>query len=161
MNNGNTVEITDTLQQKNVVKAGYGQKDVFDLQFPHYNKFIDYVKNRSDKDGVLVAGTYLQYFLDNQHNIKLDGMLDRFREQNSDGNMCKSYQRLRNNNLKYLVIDPNIGTVVMGEGNESLFNRFFAKRDPVTGKIQDDGAISNLVKLRKAGYINLFSTNNL
>ncbi|MEI7918732.1 MAG: hypothetical protein WCH65_00515 [bacterium] len=150
MNNGKTTEITSTLQQQEVVKAGYGQKDVFDLQFPHYNKFIDYVKTRKDSDGVLIAGTYMQYFLDNQHNIKADGMLDRFREQNSDGNMCKSYQRLRNNNLKYLVIDPNIGTVVMGEGNESLFNRFFAKRDAVSGKIIDNGAISNLVKLRKA-----------
>lgn len=88
-------------------------------------------------------------------------MLNRFREETSDGNMCKSYQRLRDENLKYLVIDPNIGTVVMGEGNESLFNRFFAKKDPVTGKIQEDGAISTLVKLRNAGYVTLFSTNNL
>ena len=161
MNNGKTTEITTTLQQKEVVKVGYGQQDVFDLQFPHYNKFIDYVKNRKNTDGVLIAGTYMQYFLDNQWNIKGDGMLSWFREQNSDGNMCKSYQRLRNSNLKYLVIDPNIGTVVMGEGNESLFNRFFAKKDPVTWKIQEDGAISNLVKLRKAWYISLFSTNNL
>jgi len=79
----------------------------------------------------------------------------------SDGDSCKSAQRLKNANIKYLVIDPNIGTVVMGPGNESLFNRFFAKRDPVTGKIQDDGAISDLVKLWKAGYVKLFSTNNL
>lgn len=161
MNNGKMVEITSTLQQKEVVKSGYGRKDVFDLQFPHYNKFINYVKNRKDVDGVLVAGTYMQYFLDNQHNIRGDWMLSRFREQNSDGNLCRSYQRIRNNNVKYLVIDPNIGTVVMWEWNETLFNRFFAKKDPVTGKIIDDGAISNLVKLRKAGYINLFSTNNL
>lgn len=42
-------------------------------------------------------------------------MLDRFREQTSDNNECKSYKRLQNNNIKYLVIDPNIGTVVMGE----------------------------------------------
>jgi uncharacterized protein YxeA len=161
MNNGKSVEITTTLQQQEVVKAGYGQKDVFDLQFPHYNKFIEYVKDRKNSDGVLIAGTYIQYFLDNQRNLKNDGMLHRFREQNSDGNLCKSYKRLQDNNLKYLVIDPNIGTVVMGEGNESLFNRFFAKKDPVTGKIQEDGAISSLVKLRKAGYINLFSTNNL
>jgi hypothetical protein len=88
-------------------------------------------------------------------------MLNRFREQASDNNECKTYQRLRNSNLKYLVIDPNIGTVVMGEGNESLFNRFFAKLDPVTKKIQEHGAISRLVQLRKDGYISLFSTNNL
>lgn len=147
MNNGKTVEITNTLQQQEVVKAGYSQKDVFDLQFPHYNKFINYVKDRKNTDGVLIAGTYMQYFLANQHNLRSDGMLQRFREEMSDGNLCKSYQRLGESNVKYLVIDPNIGTVVMGEGNESLFNRFFAKRDPVTGKIQEDGAISNLVKL--------------
>ncbi len=161
MNNGKTVEITTSLQQTEVIKAGYGQKDVFNLQFPHYNKFIDYVKNRKNTDGVLIAGTYMQYFLDNQYHIKWDGMLDWFREQNSDGNLCKSYQRLRDSNLKYLVIDPNIGTVVMGEGNESLFNRFFAKQDPVTKQIVQDGAISSLVKLRRAWYISLFSTNNL
>jgi hypothetical protein len=88
-------------------------------------------------------------------------MLDRFWEQNSDNNECKSYQRIQKSNIKYLVIDPNIGTVVMGEGNESLFNRFFAKLDPVTKKIQEHGAISRLVQLWKDGYINLFSTNNL
>lgn len=70
MNNGKTIEITTTLQQKEVVTAGYGQKDVFDLQFPHYNKFIDYVKDRKNTDGILIAGTYMQYFLDNQRNIK-------------------------------------------------------------------------------------------
>ncbi len=155
------MEITSTLQQAEVVKSGYGRKDVFDLQFPHYNKFIEYTKERKNEDGVLIAGTYMQYFLDNQRNIKNDGMLARFREQGSDGNLCKTYQRIKKSNLKYLVIDPNIGTVVMGEGNESLFNRFFAKKDPVTGKIQEDGAISMLVKLRSAGYVHLFGTNNL
>jgi hypothetical protein len=108
MNNGKVTEITTSLQQKDVVKSGYGQKDIFDLQFPHYNKFIEYVKNRPNNDGVLIAGTYIQYFLDNQHNLKNDGMLSRFREQNSDGNMCKSYQRIKKANIKYLVIDPNI-----------------------------------------------------
>ncbi|MEI8091070.1 MAG: hypothetical protein WCG98_02205 [bacterium] len=49
----------------------------------------------------------------------------------------------------------------MGEGNESLFNRFFAKLDSVTKKIQEHGAISRLVQLWKDGYIKLFSTNNL
>jgi hypothetical protein len=109
----------------------------------------------------LIAGTYLQYFLDNQHNLKWDGMLWWFREQTSDNNDCKSYKRLQNSNIKYLVIDPNIWTVVMWEWNESLFNRFFAKKDPVTGKIQEHWAISMLVKLWKDGYVKLFNTNNL
>lgn len=108
MNNGKSIEITSTLQQSEVVKSGYGWKDVFDLQFPHYNKFIEYTKDRKNEDGVLIAGTYMQYFLDNQHNLKNDGMLNRFREQGSDGNLCKTYQRIKKSNLKYLVIDPNI-----------------------------------------------------
>jgi len=161
MNNGKAIEITSDLQQKEIITSNYGRKDVFDLQFPHYNKFIEYVQERKNEDGVLIAGTYIQYFLGNQYNLKNDGMLSWFREQTSDGNMCKSYQRIKKANIKYLVIDPNIWTVVMGEGNESLFNRFFAKKDPVTWKIQEDGAISMLVKLRNAGFINLFSTNNL
>lgn len=161
MNYGKVWEITTNLQQKEVEKPSYGRTDVFDLQFPHYNKFIEHTKERNNDDGVLIAGTYIQYFLHNQYNLKLDGMLNWFREQTSDGNMCKLYHRLQQENLKYIVIDPNIGTVVMGEGNESLFDRFFAKKDPVTGKIQEDGAISSLVQLRNAWYINLFGTNNL
>ncbi|MFA5748226.1 MAG: hypothetical protein WC872_03900 [Candidatus Absconditabacterales bacterium] len=161
MTNGKTTEITERLEQKDVVKSKYSQKDVFDLQFPHYNKFIDAVKDRSDDDGVLIAGTYIQYFLKNQHNINFDGMLNWFWEQTSDNNSCKSYKRLQDKKIKYLVIDPNIGTVAMGEGNETLFDRFFAKRDPVTGKMQKQGAISELVKLRKDGYLKLFGTNNM
>ena len=32
---------------------------------------LEYVKDRADKDGVLIAGTYIQYFLDNQINLHL------------------------------------------------------------------------------------------
>lgn len=59
------------------------------------------------------------------------------------------------------MIDPNILSVVMGEGNESLMHRFFARRDPVTGRIQDDGEMTMLVRMRYDGYLDLFSTNNL
>jgi hypothetical protein len=49
----------------------------------------------------------------------------------------------------------------MGAGNESLFNRFFAELDPVTGKIKVHGAMTRLAQLWSDGYISLFSTNNL
>jgi hypothetical protein len=45
----------------------------------------------------------------------------------SDNDSCKTSKRLQARNIKYLVIDPNIGTVGMGEGNETLLHRFFAK----------------------------------
>ncbi len=115
MSIGQTVELNDSLQQEEILKNGYGWKDVFDLQFPHYNKFINYVADRKDEDGVLIAGTYIQYFLKNQRNIRMDGMLNRFWELASDNDSCKTSQRLKNDNIKYLVIDPNIGTVGMGE----------------------------------------------
>jgi len=161
MNIGSTVEIDDTLQQKEVVKNGYNWQDVFNLQFPHYNKFINYVANRKDADGVLIAGTYIQYFIKNQWNVTMDGMLSVFWELASDGDSCKTTKRLENKHIKYLAIDPNIGTVGMGEGNESLFQRFFAKLDPVSGKIQKQGAITMLIKLNNDGFLKLINTNNL
>ena len=83
-------------------------KHVFDLQFPQYNAIITALKHRNNEDGVIVAGTYIQYFLDNQWNLKGDGMLIDFWVQTSDGNLCKTHRRLRDNNIKYLIIDPNI-----------------------------------------------------
>ncbi|HRU50281.1 MAG TPA: hypothetical protein P5155_02135 [Candidatus Absconditabacterales bacterium] len=158
---GKVTEVTDDLRIEEKVKIGYSQKDVFDLQFPHYNKFIEYTKDRDDKDGVLIAGTYLQYFLDNQRNLKSDGGLAWFWEQGSDENTCKMYQRIKSENIKYLVIDPNIATVVMGEGNESLFHRFFAKTDPISGKVIEKGSMLMLAQLVDQGYGKLFYSNNL
>lgn len=161
MNIGKTMEFDDNLQQKEVIKNGYGRKDVFDMQFPHYNKFINYIADRKNNDWVLIAGTYIQYFLWNQRNITNDWMLGLFWEKASDWDSCKASKRLALDNIKYLVVDPNIGTVGMWEGNESLFQRFFAKLDPVTWKIQTHWAISMLVKLNQDWYIKLFNTNNL
>ena len=53
----------------------YNAKDVFNAQFGHYNNFINHVKDRKNDEGVLIAGTYLQYFLGNQNNILADGLL--------------------------------------------------------------------------------------
>jgi len=75
MSAGQAQEYTDQLQPNSYPKIGYSQKEVFDLQFPHYNFIIDRLKDRKDEDGVMIAGTYLQYFLDNQKNLVLDGML--------------------------------------------------------------------------------------
>lgn len=161
MNVGKVYEINEWLQWQEVLKYWYGWKNVFDLQFPHYNKFIDLVKDRPNNDWVLIAWTYIQYFLKNQHNIKWDGMLGRFWEQTSDNDVCKSYQRLKEDKMKYFVIDPNIWTVVMWEWNESLFNRFFAKRDPIDGTIQDHWALSMITKMVKDGYMKLLYSNNI
>lgn len=152
--------INDNLSYETVKKIWYSQKDVFDLQFPQYNQFIEYVKDRKDDDWVLIAGTYLQYFLDNQKNIKIDWSLDWFREQWSDWDTCKMYQRLKNANLKYLVIDPNIASIVMWEWNKSLFYRFFAKTNE-NGKIIEKWALMMLSELIDQWYAKLLYSNNL
>lgn len=151
----------ENLQGKERKKYGYGEKDIFDLQFPQYNSIISYLKDRNNEDGVTIAGTYIQYFLDNQQNLKMDALLLDFAEQTSDGDLCKSYRRLRNDKMKYFIVDPNIGSVGMGEGNESLFNRFFAKINAVTKKIEKDGTLSTLARMYKEGYLKLISTNHI
>lgn len=160
MNVGKVYELNEWLQWQEVLKYGYGWKDVFDLQFPHYNKFINLVKDRPNDDWVMIAGTYIQYFLKNQHNINFY-WVSRFREKTSDNDVCKSYTRLKEEKIKYFVIDPNILTVVMWEWNDSLFNRFFAKVDPVNGTIQDHGALSMMTKMVKDGYMKLLYSNNI
>lgn len=161
MNTGKRIEIDNNLQQKENIITNYKRKDVFDLQFPHYNKFIGLTKDRPNNDWVMIAWTYIQYFLHNQRNIKWDGMLWRFREEISDNDSCKTVHRLKNQNIKYLVIDPNIWTVGMGEGNETLFHRFFAKLDLVSWNIESHGVISMLIKMRQEWFLKLINTNNL
>lgn len=109
-----------------------------------------------------VAGTYIPYFLHNQKNVKMDNLLTHLWEEMSDYNSCKIYHRLKNRGMKYFVIDPNIGTVGrVGQGNESLFHRFFAKLNTDESKILTPGAISMLVKLHQDGYLKLTYTNNI
>ncbi|MDR0283129.1 MAG: hypothetical protein LBI53_07790 [Candidatus Peribacteria bacterium] len=123
---------------KTITKFNYNSKAIFNLQFPQYNVIINYLKNRNNEDGVVVAGTYIQYFLDNQRNLTMDGLLTELWVKISDYDLCKSYWRLKNDHIKYLLIDPNIGSVGMGEGNETLFHRFFAKLGPTQKDIEED-----------------------
>lgn len=59
------------------------------------------------------------------------------------------------------MIDPNIGSVVQGEGNSSLFDRFMAKIDKKTNTIIEDGTMSMLIKMVEDGYLRLVNTNNM
>ncbi len=153
-------EISENLTLESSVKIPYSQKDVFDLQFPHYNKFIEYVADRKDEDWILIAGTYIQYFLKNQHNFVMDWSLNRFWEQWSDEDTCKMYHRLKNNNVKYLVIDPNIASIVMWEWNKSLFYRFFAKIND-NWKIISKWAMFMLTQMINDGYMKFLYSNNI
>lgn len=60
----------------------------------------------------MIAGTYMRYFVHDQSNIHYDQFLTWTWKQFSDRDICNSYLRLKDQNKKFLVIDPNIGTVV-------------------------------------------------
>ncbi len=143
------------------VKYWYSWKDIFDLQFPQYNPIINALTNRDNDDWVTVAWTYIQYFLGNQWNIKSDWMLNSFRKNASDWDLCKTYRRLKNDNTRYFIIDPNIGTVTMWEWNETLFYRFFGKLNSNQTAVEMDWTVTTLIRLAKAWYLKLLSTNNL
>lgn len=149
------------LSQQEKIQYGYKSQDVFNMQFWHYNSFINYTKDRKDEDWVLIAWTYLQYFLDNQNNIISDWLLTQFWQWWSDENTCNLTLRLQNKKIKYLVIDPNIWSVVMGWGNSTLFDRFVAKIDSKTNKIIQHGTMSMLGKMVKDWYLKLIMTNNM
>lgn len=149
------------LSQQEKVKYNYDEQDVFNMQFGHYNPFINHIKNRKDEDWVLIAWTYIQYFLNNQKNITNDGLLTTLRQRWSDENTCNLALRLQDKKVKYLIIDPNIWSVVMGWGNASLFDRFVAKIDSNTNKIIQHGTMSMLAKMIEDGYLKLIMTNNM
>ena len=160
-NVGNVQVFDDSLQPTTKVKRWYTRKNIFNLQFPQYNPIIHELADRDNDDWVIVAWTYIQYFLWNQWNIKSDGMLSEFWKKTSDWDLCKLYWRLKKDNTRYLIVDPNIWTVTMWEWNETLFYRFFAKLTDNNSKIDVDGTITTLVRLYKLGYLKLISTNNL
>jgi hypothetical protein len=160
--NAGTMQLVDeNLDTTTKTKVWYWWKNIFDLQFPQYNPIINALADRDDEDWVIIAWTYIQYFLWNQWNIKWDWMLWEFRKNSSDWDLCKTYRRLRKDNTRYLIIDPNIGTVSMWEWNETLFYRFFGQLSSDKSKVEIDGTIITLMRLAKNGYLKLISTNNL
>ena len=160
-NVGRIQVVDDNLQLNSKVKYWYTWKNIFDLQFPQYNPIIHALADRDNNDWVIIAWTYIQYFLWNQWNIKWDWMLSDFWKKTSDWDLCKLYWRLKKDNTRYLIIDPNIWTVTMWEWNETLFYRFFAKLSRDNSKIEKDGTITTLIRMAREWYIKLLSTNNI
>lgn len=153
--------ITEELQVSNEIDLGYSAQDVFNLQFGHYWVTMDTLQDRNEEDWVYVAGTYLPYFLEKQKNIRYDNMLWFMYKMSSDQDVCKTYQRLQENKIKYIVFDPNIWTVVVGDGNQGLFDRFLAKFSAVDWNIEEHWALSMLIELKENGYLDYVSSNNI
>ncbi len=153
--------LTDSLQAANTPEGGFSSEDVFDLQFPHYRDLLTIANQRGEDEGVYIAGTYARYFIENQKYVKDDGFMGRLFEMSSDNDTCNTYLRLQDQHIKYIVIDPNIGTVVQGAGNQSLFDRFFARVNTLTNTIDEHGGMTMLASMFQDGYVRYISSNNL
>jgi hypothetical protein len=149
------------ISQVNKLSWSFGYDNVFALQFPHYNKFLNLVNTRKEDEWALIAGTYARYFVNNQTKIISDQFLTEMWQWFSDNNVCRSYLRLQDKWLKYFAIDPNIWTVVQGDGNKWLFERFYARLNPTNGTIEQHGTMSMLAALIQKWYIRYVSSNNL
>jgi hypothetical protein len=148
------VTVTDEqLQSSTITKIGYSAKDVFDLQFPHYNPVLSILNARGKDEWVTIAGTYMQYFIHNQRNIFADGFLTDFWKNASDNNVCNTYHRIRDKKTKYIVIDPNIASVVMGGANSTLLDRFLW--------VIDEKGVLVLQSLVQQKYLSFITSNNI
>lgn len=150
----------DQLAADKTVKIWFNAADVLDLQFPHYKWVVDVLNKRWENEWVTIAWTYLQYFINDQSTIEADWFLSSFWKNISDNDVCNSYLRLKDQQKKYIVIDPNIASVVMGDGNKSLFDRFYAVVS-ADWKLQQHWTLSMLQALVQQWYMKLFRTNNL
>ncbi len=153
-------QFNEQLQQVKIKKSNFWKNDVFNLQFPHYNKFIQAMNQSSSEEGALIAWTYARYFVQDQTNVKYDQFLTWMWKMTSDADECNSYLRLKDQNKKYIVIDPNIGTVVQWSWNKSLFNRFFASINN-SWDIIEDWVMTSLARMVESWYLRYFSSNNL
>lgn len=153
--------VNDNGQMVEFAQRWFGFDELFNLQFPHYTKSITTINERFPDEAVVIAWTYLQYFLWNQTNITTDNFLTTFWENISDNNVCRSFLRMQDKKIKYFVIDQNIASVVQWEGNKSLYDRFFWVISPDGSVIQSYGAMTMIAAMVEQWYVELVSTNNI
>ncbi len=156
-----TNSIDENLQPQREINSSFTAQDIFNLQFPHYNKLINAMNQSTEEEGAMIAWTYSRYFINDQSNIRYDQFLTWMWEMTSDGDLCSTYLRLKDQKKKYIVIDPNIWTVVQWSWNNSLFDRFFARVDKEKNEIIDDGVMTSVARMVEAWYLKYFSSNNL
>lgn len=152
-------QLLDTWERAMVNISPFTKEEAFDMQFWHYRPFVDAMNTRESNEGAVIAGTYTRYFIQDQKFIHYDQFLTWFQKYISDNDVCKTYLRMKDKSIKYIALDPNIGTVVQWEWNISLFHRFFAHIEDEN--IVSDGAVTMLTKMVRDGYARLSSTNNI
>ena len=148
------------LESKKEAKIPYTRQDLFNLQFPQYNKIIEWFNNREKWEKGIIWWTYAKYFIKNQDNIKDDQFLMYLWKLGSDNNIEKFYQRLKDQNITDIVLDPNIASVVMWTWNIELWYRYFGKLDK-NWNFVEEWVLPHLVDLAQDNKLSYVSSNNL
>jgi len=148
------------LTPKQIIKIPYTFDDVFNLQFRMYNKSIKAYNDRTSDQMAIIGWTYMKYFIKNQNKIKDDQFLMWLWKMWSDNDIEKTYQRFKDNWLKYITIDPNIASVVMWTWNISLWYRYYWKTDE-NSNITEKWVLPMFVDLAEKWYLVYRYTNNL
>lgn len=142
------------------IKIPYNKDDIFSLQFNFYKKAIDYFNNRKAEEAWIIWWTYMRYFVKNQDSIIDDQFLIRLYKWFSDDNVDKAYERLKDQNITWIVIDPNIASVVMWEWNKSLWYRYYGYTDENTN-ITKKWVMPMFVDLAQSWNLEYVYSNNL
>lgn len=138
-----------------VIKKWYWLDEVLDNQFKFFKPVLSYLNKRQDKDGVIIGWSYLPYYLKKTRNVYLDTTFFKLREMLSDFNSCRSYWRLKNNHIKYILIDPNFR--LWGD----FYTRYFGEMSEDKKTVKTYGVISMLAKMYEEWYIKHIFSNNL
>ncbi len=142
------------------IKIPYNKDDIFSLQFNFYKKAIEYFNNRELGEAWIIWWTYMRYFIKNQDSIINDQFLTKLYKWFSDDNLDKAYERLKDQNITWIVIDPNIASVVMWEWNKSLWYRYYWHTDE-NANVTKKWVMPMFVNLAQSWSLEYAYSNNL
>ena len=148
------------LKQEQESVIPYKQENVFNLQFGIYKKAIKAFDNRKMDEAWIIWWTYMKYFIRNQNKIIDDQFLMTLWRLGSDDNIDKFYERLKDQNIKTIVLDPNIASVVMWNWNKSLWYRYYGKTDN-NGNLIEKWVFPHFVDLGMNWKLEYGLSNNL
>ena len=147
-----------TSQKKLIIP--YKFDNVFSLQFNMYKKPIKSFNNRTVNQVWIIWWTYMRYFIKNQNNIKNDQFLQTLRRLWSTWWSDKFYERLKDQGITDIVLDPNIASVVQWSGNKSLWYRYYWKTNE-NWDLTEKWVFPHFIDLAQSWHLVYWYTNNL
>jgi len=148
------------LKQEKEFIIPYKFDNVFNLQFNAYHKPIKAFNERTKNQTAIIWWTYMKYFVKNQNRVQDDQFLQKLWKLWSDNNIDKFYERLKDQWITDIVLDPNIASVVQWEWNKSLWYRYYGKTDG-NWYLTEKWVFPHFVDLAQSWHLEYGYTNNI